>query len=98
MISPLAQRQLYQTANVEAVRQAHEVSGALQREQGLQKAADERLAEEEHTVRGIPKSDPLRAEERTGGRRQERPPREDEEGDEGDDSAGSAEAHVDFLA
>ena len=45
MINPLAQRQLYQTANVEAVRQAHEVSGALQREQGLQKAADERLAE-----------------------------------------------------
>ena len=53
MISPLGQRQIFQTANVEAVRQAQEVSEQIQRENVRKRVADERLLEDEASVQVI---------------------------------------------
>lgn len=103
MITPLAQRQIFQTANIESVRAAHEVSEQIQREQARKKTADDRAAEEEASVRVIPSSERIRTEERRGGTGQggaeEQLPEDagrNAESDEG--SAGPAESHLDFLA
>lgn len=95
---------MFQTANVESVRAAHEVSDQIQREQARKKATDDRAAEEQASVRVIPGSDKIRLEERRGGRGQggaeEQPT--GEEGEEREkapeDSAGPADSHLDFLA
>lgn len=101
MITPLAQRQMFQTANIEAVRAAHEVSEQIQREQIRKKVADDHAAEEQASVRGIPASDQIRTEER-GHRNQEQGAGESGEGGEprpGEDGkAESADSHLDFLA
>lgn len=106
MINPLAQRQMHQTANIEAVRQAHEVSGQLQREAMKQRALEDSMAEEQGSVRGIPESEQLRLEERKGrgGGHEEAPPESGEAAPEeetppaSEDKAGPADPHLDLLA
>lgn len=104
MISPLGQRQVYQTAHVEAIRQASDVSDQIQREASKQKAAESHLVEERSTVRLIPESEEIRTEERQRERQSSdkhgkghKDEKEGEEGAEGQ-SAGSAESRLDLLA
>jgi hypothetical protein len=103
VISPLAQRQIFQNANIEAVRAAHEVSEQIQQEQARRKVAEDRAAEDQASVRVIPGSEKIRTEERRGGRGQGGAEEELPEGEEGDESkrdgsAGPADSHLDFLA
>lgn len=101
MITPLGQRQMFQTANIESVRAAHEVSELIQREQARQKTAEERAAEEEAEVHLIPGSDRIRTEERRGGRNQggtEDEPSGEAEERESRDGADPADSHLDFMA
>lgn len=104
MISPVAQRQIFQTAHVEATRLAHEVGGQLQREAVSRQAAEDRLTEGSAEVHQISHSDRIRTEERKqqrqqasgGGSHGEEP----EEGAEAEASgkAGPAGPHLDLLA
>lgn len=99
MITPLAQRQMFQTANIEAVRAAHEVSDQIQREQSRKKTAEDRAAEDQASVRGIPASEQIRTEERERNRNQHREPEDEGEPQSGaDETAESADPHLDFLA
>jgi hypothetical protein len=101
MISPLGQRQMFQTINVEAVKTAGETSGLLQREASLKQAMADRMAEEQVSVPSIPKTDPLRTEERKGGQRGQGGQHGSEEPMEPEDepeAAKPAEGHLDFLA
>jgi len=103
MVSPLGQRQMFQTMNVEAVKSAHETSGLMQREASQKQAMVERLAEDQASVPEIPRTDAMRTEERKGGRRDQggRQGRQPEDGEGGEDArkdANPAEAHLDFLA
>lgn len=97
MITPLGQRQLFQAANIEGLRAAHEVSEQLQREAVKKKAADDRLAEDQVQVNSVPGSDQIRTEERQGRQqgRRENPESQDEDDQ---DSAAPAEPHLDLLA
>lgn len=103
MITPLGQRQIFQAANLEAIRAAHEVGEQMQREAMKKKAADDRLAEDKETVSGVTKGQAMRAEERkehrhdeaSGGGPQDS---ETEEAEAHDDPAAPAEPHLDFLA
>lgn len=99
MITPLAQRQMFQTANIEAVRAAHEVSDQIQREQSRKKTAEDRAAEDQASVRGIPASEQIRTEERERNRNQQREAEDEGEPQSGtDETAESADSHLDFLA
>jgi len=106
VVSPLGQRQMFQTMNVEAVRTASEVSGLLQREAHQQELLVDRMAEAQGSVPEIPRTEGLRAEEHQGhgqGREGgEHPHRHGAEGQEPDadaaDTASPAEGHLDFLA
>jgi len=102
VITPLAQRQMFQTANIEAVRAAHEVSDQIQREQSRRKTAEDHATEDQASVRGIPASEQIRTEERERNRHQDREAGESSEGDERqapvDETAESADSHLDFLA
>ncbi len=99
MITPLAQRQMFQTANIEAVRAAHEVSDQIQREQSRKKTAEDRAAEDQASVRGIPASEQIRTEERERNRNQHRESEDEGEPQSGtDETAESADSHLDFLA
>ena len=108
MISPLGQRQVFQIANVEAVRQAHGVSELIERENAKKLVADERMLEDQASVPVISKSEALKTEERREGRKrgqeqleadQETPERKPEqEKVEEANSAGSADSHLNFLA
>ncbi len=99
MITPLAQRQMFQTANIEAVRAAHEVSEEIQREQIRKKVADDHAAEEQASVRGIPASEQIRTEERKRNRNQHPESKDGGEPQSGaDEAAESADSHLDFLA
>ncbi|OQA37343.1 MAG: hypothetical protein BWY56_01035 [Acidobacteria bacterium ADurb.Bin340] len=94
---------MFQAANLEAVRAAQDVGEHLQREAMRQKVALDQAAEEQGSVRVIPESERLRAEEREGRRRhpEEEYPGEHEGGPEGaedGESAGSADGHLDLLA
>ncbi len=95
---------MFQAANLEAVRAAHDVGEHLQREAARQKVALDQAAEEQASVRVIPHSERIRAEEREEGRRRqpegESPEEASErpEGAEGGESAGSADGHLDLLA
>lgn len=94
---------MFQAANLEAVRAAQDVGEHLQREAVRQKAALDQAAEEQASVRVIPHSERIRAEEREG-RRQH--PGEGQagasggtpEGAEGEAKADSADGHLDLLA
>ena len=102
MITPLGQRQIFQTANVEAVRASLEVSEQIQREQARKKTADDRLAEDQAGVQVISGSERIITEERRhsqgqGGAEQQTP--EEEEGQEKRKStAKTADSHLDLLA
>jgi hypothetical protein len=104
MISPLGQRQIFQTANMEAMRQAHEVSGEIQRDIMKMKAAENQLVEDQSNVRVIPEFEQILTEERKEGRDGKGPHRHkvgDEPGEEtkdDSDSAGDADPGLDFFA
>jgi hypothetical protein len=104
MITPLAQRQIFQTAHTEVANKAQEVSGQLARDAAFKKVMDERFTEEQASVHTVPKSEGLRIGERGAkGGQEEHPGREKEpEEDAGEPapeaSAGSAEGHLDLLA
>lgn len=101
MISPLGQRQVFQTANVEAVRQAQGVSEQIQRENAKKRAVDDRLLEDQGSVRVIAESEMIQTNERQGGRgAQEELPEENaaKEKKEGENTAESADSHLNFLA
>jgi hypothetical protein len=101
MISPLGQRQVFQTAHVEAARQAQEVSEQIQRENAKKRVVDDRLQEDQASVRVVAESGTIQTNERKGGRgAQEQLPKQkaakDEPNDE--DPAESADSHLNFLA
>lgn len=102
MISPLGQRQVFQTANVEAVRQAQEVSELIQREQAKKQAVDDRLLEDQASVRLVAESEHIQTSERQGGRGPEQgtPGKAgtQEETKPGEEPAESADSHLNFLA
>jgi len=102
MVTPLGQRMVFQTANLEAVRAATEIASQLQREDTFRKVISDRMAEDNEAVRRIDQSNSPRAEER-----QERQQRQSEgqhgedesgEGDESEKGAIFADGGVDFLA
>jgi hypothetical protein len=97
MVSPLGQRQMFQTMNVEAVKSANETSSLLQREVSLKQAIVDRMAEDQAAVLEIPRTDAMRTEERKGGRR-DQGRRQDQEPEEAPEDANPAETHLDFLA
>jgi hypothetical protein len=105
MVSPLGQRQMFQTINVESVKTAGELSGLLQREASQRQAIADRMAEDQASVPEIPNTSAMRAEERKGGRQGEsgrhgQGREEDPEADpeKADAKANPAETHLDFLA
>lgn len=102
MITPLGQRQIFQTANVEAVRASLEVSEQIQREQARKKTADDRMVEDQAGVQVISGSERIITEERRHGRGQggaEQPSSKEEEGEEKRKSAAkNADSHLDLLA
>jgi len=102
MITPLGQRQIFQTANIEAVRMSLEVSEQLQREAARKKAAEDHLAEDQDNVQEIGRSEALRTEERKGRGQQSAEEQGGEASPEEPESAEStpegAEGHLDFLA
>jgi len=98
MITPVVQRQMFQTINAEAVRAASEVSGLLQRETIQRQSMLDRLAEAEAEVPVIPLAERLRTEERKGrGQKEGRKGKRGEE-PEADPEANPADGHMDFLA
>jgi hypothetical protein len=101
MISPLGQRQVFQTANVEAVRQAQEVSELIQRDNAKKRAVDDRLHEDQASVRVIAESENIQTQERQGGGGAEQELLEQnaaKERKEEEHAAESADSHLDFLA
>lgn len=103
MISPLGQRQMFQTINAEAVKAAMETGGLLQRETGQRQAVLDRMAEAQASVPEIPVSEGLKAEERKGGRQNEGRQGERKRDREAEEEAAGAQAnpadgHMDFLA
>lgn len=95
MISPLTQRQLLTTASLEAVRQAHEGSHQVQREEARRHALELRRSEEADEVHDVAKAEELRLEERREGRRGGH---SEESGEPEDEAAEPAEKHLDLLA
>jgi len=102
MITPLTQRQIFQTAHVEALRMSLEMSEQIQREASRRKTLEDHMAEEADEVHEIGKTDALRTEER-----KERPQGRDAGGameGGGEEASGaeprpeSSEARLDFLA
>jgi hypothetical protein len=100
MISPLGQRQVFQTANVEAVRQAQEVSELIQRENTKKRVVDDRLLEDQASVRVIAESEHIQTGERQGGggAQQELEDAEPKEKPQEEHTAETADSHLDFLA
>jgi hypothetical protein len=104
MITPLAQRQMFQTINAEAVKAALEVSGQFQRELAQKQAMIERLVEDQTSVPQIPRAEGLKIEERKGGKQGQEQEGQAKDQDEPDGTAQAgpeanpAETHMDFLA
>jgi len=100
MVTPLGQRMVFQTANLEAVRAANEIASQMQREDTFRKVISDRMAEDNEAVRRIDQSTSLRAEERQERKRQQSEGKQDEgdEGDEPEQGAILADGSVDFLA
>ena len=102
MVTPLGQRMVFQTAHSEAVRVANDIASQLQREDTFRKVITDRMAEDTENVRGIPKSDPLRTEERQENRRQSGNQSGEKDSDKDDDEpkegAFFADGRLDFLA
>jgi len=99
-MNPLAIRQSFQNANLEAMREAQGHNDLQAREAARKKDVDERTTLEHSNVPEIPRADALRTEERKGRDKQRNPGREAGEGEaeEEAESAKSAEPHLDFLA
>lgn len=103
MITPLGQRQMFQTVNSEAVRAALEVGEHFQREATHKQIVAERMAEAQASVPEIPRAEGLKTEERHGrqqGQAQERAAKEKtrRNPEDPEDKAESADTHMDFLA
>jgi hypothetical protein len=105
MISPLGQRQMFQTVNAEAVRAALEGSGQLQREAMNKQIIMAQMAEDQASVLVIPHAEAPRTEERRGGGQGEghrgssgEPGDPDADSETGSVPAKPAEGHLDFLA
>ncbi|HEX9009265.1 MAG TPA: hypothetical protein VF804_02780 [Holophagaceae bacterium] len=71
MISPLTQRQILQTASVEAARLAVDGHAQIQQEQARKQAFDAKLAEAMVDVAEVEEADVLRLTEREGRGRQQ---------------------------
>lgn len=65
-MNPITLRQSFQGANFEAIREAQGFNDLLAREAAQKRVLDERNAEEQANVPGIPRSEALRTEERKG--------------------------------
>ena len=105
MITPLGQRQMFQTVNAEAVRAALEVGEHFQREATHKQIVAERMAEAQAAVPEIPRAEGMKTEERRGrgqgqGQARGRAGAAKAEGqpEDPDDHAESADPHMDFLA
>jgi hypothetical protein len=102
MISPLLNRQILQTASVEAVRLAAEGHALVQQEQARKQSFDAKLAEAMVDVANVEEADVLRLAEREGRGRQSGHgtghPGEGEVPEQGLDSADGAVSHLDLLA
>lgn len=103
MITPIGQRQILQTASAEAVRAAHEGGEQVQREIARRQVLDQRLAEDQGSVRQVASTDGLRLEENPQDRRRDQPEARDREagpdaGEEPGPRAAPADSHLDFLA
>ncbi|MDR3672237.1 MAG: hypothetical protein P4L36_15420 [Holophaga sp.] len=106
MVSPLGQRQMFQTINVEAVRAAAETSGLLQREATHKQVMADRMAEDQASVPEIPRTEAMRTEERKGGARDQGgrqgpghgPGETADDQEAAPEGANPAEGHLDFLA
>ncbi|NTW85503.1 MAG: hypothetical protein HGB30_04990 [Holophagaceae bacterium] len=72
MISPLTQRQILQTAAVEAVRLSHEGGAQVQREQARKQAFDAKLAESLLDVADVSESDKMNLAEQEAQEREAR--------------------------
>ena len=101
MITPLVQRQILQTASVEAARLAVDGHAQIQQEQARRQAFDARLAEAMTEVADVEQSDVLQLTDREGKGRQ--PGHGTGHGDEGtpeaeSDPAEGAGPHLDLLA
>lgn len=97
---------MLQAANLEALRAAQGVGEDQQRELARQRVAQIHAAEEQASVRVVPHSEAIRAEEREG-RRQEQEREQERAGAQGESApearegqaqAGSADGHLDLLA
>ena len=104
MITPILQRQMLQTAAIEAAKAAHEGNEEMQREVARRQFLDHRLAEDQASVHQVSTSEDIRLEKNpqerkrggagkeskgSAGEGSEEPPGEE---------AGSAESHVNILA
>ena len=65
-MNPITLRQSFQGANFEAIREAQGFNDLLAREAAQKRLLDERTAEDQANVPGIPRSEAMRAEERQG--------------------------------
>lgn len=87
-MNPITLRQSFQTANLEALREAQGFNDLLAREAAHKRILDDRTAQEQNNVPEIPKADPLRTEERKGRQGREPSP------DQGEAAAEAAEDEV----
>lgn len=101
MITPVVQRQMFQTINTEAVRAAMEAGELHQREAGQRQAVLDRMAEAQRSVPDIPVTEGMKAEERKRGQQhggRQGPGHREQQPPEAEPQADSAEPHMDFLA
>ncbi|BDU73347.1 hypothetical protein [Mesoterricola silvestris] len=102
-MNPLTLRQSFQTANLEALREAQGVHELQARDAAHRRNVDDQMTQEQNNVPLIPKADAMRTEERQG-RQQPRGKEKGESPEEGDEReswgepAIPAEGHLDFLA
>ena len=102
MITPLVQRQIFQTASVESVRLAAEGHGLVQQEQARKQSFDTKLAEALVDVPDVEEADVLRLADRERKGRQQGQGSDHLGGTETEapaqDPAEGAGSHVDLLA
>jgi hypothetical protein len=101
MITPLVQRQILQTASVEAARLAVDGHAQIQQEQARRQAFDARLAEAMTEVADVEQSDVLQLSDREGRGRQPQQGAGHGDADAPEtepDSAEGAGPHLDLLA
>lgn len=104
MITPIAQRQVLQTAAAEAVRAAQEGGEQVQREAARKQLLDQRRAEDQGSVHQVSSAENLRLEEnpreRRGGAQERHSTKAEPEGAEAEPEgpAAAADSHLDLLA